>query len=83
METSTLIFLLVATVAVLVLLVVFLVWRMSRKNDELQKKDDVIVREVRRNQAIIDRAVQQGVHRSTLLLTVAVAMMIVMGAMIQ
>ncbi|MBR5036623.1 MAG: hypothetical protein IKX69_05500 [Prevotella sp.] len=67
METTTLIYLLVAIVAVLVLLVTFLVWRMSRKNDELRKKDDIIVREVRRNQAIIERAVQQGIHRSTLL----------------
>ena len=67
METTTLIYLLVAIVAVLVLIVAFLVWRMSCKNDELQKKDDIIVREVRRNQAIIERAVQQGLHRSTLL----------------
>ena len=42
METTTLIYLLVAIVAVLVLIVAFLVWRMSCKNDELQKKDDII-----------------------------------------
>lgn len=35
--------------------------------NELKEKNDVIVREVRRNQTLIDRAVQQGVSRAAML----------------
>ena len=44
-----------------------LVLRLFHKNDELKDKNDVIVREVRRNQLLIDRAVQNGVNRSAML----------------
>ena len=37
------------------------------KSYELKEKNDVIVREVRRNQELIDRAVQNGVRRAAML----------------
>ena len=67
MESSTLIYLLIGIIMMLVCVVVFLMWRMTLKNDELRQKNDVIVREVRRNQTLIDRAVQHGLSRATLL----------------
>ena len=67
MQTSPLILLLTGIIAVLVLLVVFLCWRMARKNDELKKKNEVIVHEVERCHRIIDRAVAHGVSRAALL----------------
>ena len=44
-----------------------LVVRLIHKNNELKEKNDVIVREVLRNQTLIDRAVQQGVSRAAML----------------
>jgi hypothetical protein len=44
-----------------------LVLNLFSKNDELKEKNDVIVREVRRNQDLIDRAVRNGVKRASLL----------------
>ena len=67
MHTSTLILLLTGIIAVLVVLVVFLVWRMARKNDELQLKNKVIVDEVECHHRVIDRAVSLGVNRAALL----------------
>lgn len=67
MHTSILILLLTGIIAVLVVLVVFLVWRMARKNDELQLKNKVIVDEVERCHRVIDRAVSLGVNRAALL----------------
>ena len=66
MHTSTLILLLTGIIAVLVALVVFLVWRMARKDDELRLKNRVIVDEVERNRRLIDRAVKLGVNRAVL-----------------
>lgn len=56
-------------VALVVMAVVVgaLVVRLIHKNNELKEKNDVIVREVRRNQTLIDRAVQQGVSRAAML----------------
>lgn len=67
MQTSTLVLLLTGIIAMLVLLVGFLCWRMARKNDELKKKNEVIVHEVERCHRIIDRAVAHGVSRAALL----------------
>ena len=67
MQTSTLILLLTGIIAALVVLVGFLVWRMARKNDELKKKNEVIVHEVEHRHRIIDRAVSLGVSRAALL----------------
>ena len=67
MQTSSLILLLTGIIAVLVLIVGFLVWRMARKNDELKKKNEVIVHEVERCHRIIDRAVSLGINRAALL----------------
>ena len=66
-ETTTLIVLLAVALLVLAVVVGVLVVQLFHKNDELKEKNDVIVREVRRNQSLIDRAVQQGVSRATLL----------------
>ena len=71
---------LVGIVAVLTAVVVVLLWLMHRKDEDIKLKNDVIIHEVRRNQAIIDKAVQQGLHRSTLLMIAAVAMMTAMSA---
>ena len=51
--TTTIIILLSFAVVLLVLLIAVLVWRNISQSDELRQKNDVIVREVRRNQALI------------------------------
>jgi len=58
---------LVGIVAVLTALVVVLLWLMHRKDEDLRKKNDVIIYEVRRNQSLIDKAVAQGINRAALL----------------
>jgi len=57
---------LVGIVAVLTALVVVLLWLMHRKDEDLRKKNDVIIYEVRRNQSLIDKAVAQGINRAAL-----------------
>ena len=79
METTTLIYILVSTVAVLAVVVALLVWRLFHKNDELKAKNEVIIRELRRNQTLIDRAVSLGIKRAALL-TVFAAFCLVMVA---
>ena len=66
-ETTTLIVLLAVALVVMSVVVGALVVRLIHKNNELKEKNDVIVREVRRNQTLIDRAVQQGVSRAAML----------------
>jgi hypothetical protein len=58
---------LVGIVALLTAIVVVLLWLMHCKDEDLKQKNDVIIREVRRNQNIIDKAVGQGVNRAALL----------------
>lgn len=72
METTTLLILLAAALVVLAVLVGVLVLRLFHKNDELREKNDVIVREIRRNQLLIDRAVQHGVSRAAMLSMAAI-----------
>ena len=67
MELTTLIVLLAVALVVMAIVVGALVVRLIHKNNELKEKNDVIVREVRRNQTLIDRAVQNGVSRSAML----------------
>ena len=67
MELTTLIVLLAVALVVMAIVVGALVVRLIHKNNELKEKNDVIVREIRRNQALIDRAVQNGVSRSAML----------------
>ena len=55
METTTLIILMAAALVILAIEEGVLVLRLFHKNDELKEKNDVIVREVRRNQLLIDR----------------------------
>ena len=66
MQTSTIILMLVGIVAVLTALVFVLLWLMHRKDEDLRKKNDVIIYEVRRNQSLIDKAVAQGINRAAL-----------------
>ena len=54
--TTTIIILLSFAVVLLVLLIAVLVWRNIRQSDELRHKNDVIVWEVRRNQALIHQS---------------------------
>ena len=70
METTTLIILMAAALVILTIVVGMLALRLFHKNDELKEKNDVIVREVRRNQQLIDRAVQNGVNRAAMLTVV-------------
>ncbi len=67
MEPTTIIYLLIGIITLLLGIIIFQGWLMLRKNDEIEKKNDVIVREVRRNQTLIDRAVQHGISRAALL----------------
>ena len=67
MEITTLIVLLAVALVVMAIVVGALVVRLIHKNNELKEKNDVIVREIRRNQTLIDRAVQNGVSRSAML----------------
>lgn len=57
--TTTIIIMLSSAVVLLVLLIAVLVWRNIRQSDELRQKNDVIVREVRRNQALIHQSTNQ------------------------
>lgn len=59
--------LMASALLVLTVIVGLLVLRLLHKSDELKEKNDVIVREVRRNQALIDRAVQLGINRAAML----------------
>ena len=83
MQTSTIILMLVGIVAVLTAVIVILLWLMHCKDEDIKQKNDVIIHEVRRNQAIIDKAVQQGLHRSTLLMMAALVMMTAMSVQAQ
>jgi uncharacterized membrane-anchored protein YhcB (DUF1043 family) len=67
METTMLMILMASALLVLTVIVGLLVLRLLHKSDELKEKNDVIVREVRRNQALIDRAVQLGINRAAML----------------
>ena len=51
--TTTIIILLSLAVLLLVMLMAALIWRVFRQSDDIKQKNDVIVREVRRNQALI------------------------------
>ena len=66
MQTSTIILMLVGIIAVLTAVIVVLLWLMHRKDEDIKQKNDVIIREVRRNQTLIDKAVGQGVSRAAL-----------------
>lgn len=59
--------LMASALLVLAIIIGVLVLRLLHKSDELKEKNDVIVREVRRNQALIDRAVQLGINRAAML----------------
>lgn len=59
--------LMASALLVLAIVVCLLIFYLFRKSDELKEKNDVIVREVRRNQQLIDRAVQLGVKRGSML----------------
>lgn len=69
------IILMAAALVILTIVVGMLALRLFHKNDELKEKNDVIVRELRRNQQLIDRAVQNGVNRAAMLTVVVLLMM--------
>ena len=54
MSTTIIIILLSAAIVLLVLLLAALIGRIFRQSDDLREKNDVIVREVRRNQLLIN-----------------------------
>ena len=83
MQTSTIILMLVGIVAVLTAVVVVLLWLMHRKDEDIKQKNDVIIHEVRRNQTLIDKAVQNGVNRAALLSWMLAAMMTAMSVQAQ
>ena len=64
--------LMASALLVLAIIVGVLVIHLLHKSDELKEKNDVIVREVRRNQALIDRAVQLGVNRAAMIPVIAI-----------
>lgn len=72
METTMLMILMASALLVLAIIVGVLVIHLLHKSDELKEKNDVIVREVRRNQALIDRAVQLGVNRAAMIPVIAI-----------
>ena len=61
---------LVGIVAVLTALVFVLLWLMHRKDEDLRKKNDVIIYEVCRNQSLIDKAVAQRARKTPSSITV-------------
>jgi archaellum component FlaG (FlaF/FlaG flagellin family) len=67
MEMTTVMILMATALVVLAVVVGLLILHLIHKSDELKEKNDIIVREVRRNQAIIDRTVQNGVRRAAML----------------
>lgn len=67
MEITTLMILMALALVVLAMVVGVLVMCLFRKNDELKEKNNVIVREIRRNQELIDRAVHYGINRAAML----------------
>jgi hypothetical protein len=72
METTMLMILMASALLVLAMIVGVLVIHLLHKSDELKEKNDVIVREVRRNQALIDRAVPLGVNRAAMIPVIAI-----------
>ena len=76
METAMLMILMASALLVLAIIVGVLVIHLLHKSDELKEKNDVIVREVRRNQALIDRAVQLGVNRAAMIPVIALLCML-------
>jgi hypothetical protein len=57
--TTTIIILLSASVLLLVMLLAALIWRLFRQSDDINLKNDAIVREVRRNQMLIHQSTNQ------------------------
>ena len=51
--STTIIILLSLAVLLLVILLAAVIWRVFRQSDDIKQKNDVIVREVRRNQLLI------------------------------
>ena len=83
MEMTTMIILMAAALVVLAVILGLLVLHLIHKSYELKEKNDVIVREVRRNQELIDRAVQNGVRRAAMLSLTALLCMMTQGAWAQ
>jgi hypothetical protein len=63
----TILILMSICIAGLIATVIILVRHTNRQEDQLHDRNQTIVREVRRNQALIDKATSQGLTRSSLL----------------
>lgn len=63
----TILILMSICIAGLIATVIILVRHTNRQEDQLHERNKTIVREVRRNQALIDKATSQGLSRSSLL----------------
>jgi hypothetical protein len=80
MEITTLMMILMASALVILAIVVgLLVMHLFHKNDELREKNNVIVREIRRNQELIDRAVHHGINRAAMLTSIMIPLLLCAG----
>lgn len=81
MAMTTLMILMAAALVILAVILGMLVLYLFHKNDELKEKNGVIVREIRRNQELIDRAVKNGVKRAALLSCILAPLFLCTGAL--
>ncbi len=79
MEITTLMILMAFALVILAMVVGVLVLCLFHKNDEIKEKNNVIVREIRRNQELIDRAVHHGINRAAMLSGMMIPLLICAG----
>ena len=82
MEITTLMILMALALVVLAMVVGVLVLCLFHKNDEIKEKNNVIVREIRRNQELIDRAVHHGINRAAMLSGMMIPLLICAGMLV-
>ncbi len=82
MEITTLMILMALALVVLAMVVGVLVLCLFHKNDEIKEKNNVIVREIRRNQELIDRAVHHGINRAAMLSGMMIPLLICAGLLV-
>ena len=82
MEITTLMILMASALVILAIVVGVLLVHLFHKNDELREKNNVIVREIRRNQELIERAVHRGVNRAAMLSGMMIPLIICAGMLV-
>lgn len=82
MEITTLMILMALALVILAMVVGVLVLCLFHKNDEIKEKNNVIVREIRRNQELIDRAVHHGINRAAMLSGMMIPLLICAGMLV-